>query len=159
MSGPGQVRGALLGQVNARVNRGGARPLGLGLELARVGRDVDGMLLQRCQWHDPQHSLVRGGQHDRRRDPVDMSSGPVHRRDAPTVSRRESREAVLRSRSGKVVSYAALVLEELGRDYRADGVAANVLQTRATAAVAKEASQRVGATRFQMARKDVAFCH
>ena len=88
-----------------------------------------------------------------------MSSDPVHRRHAPAVTRRQSREAVLRSRSGEVVSYAPLVLEELGRDHGADGVAADVCRSCATATIAKEASQRVRAARFQVAIKNVAFCH
>ena len=129
------------------------------LESARVGRDVDGMLLQCCEWHDLQHRLIGGGQHDGRRDAVAVSSGPVHRRNAPAVARRESGEAILRSRSGQVVADAALVLEELGRDDGADGVAPDILRSGAAAAVAKEPGHRVRATRLQFAAKDIAFCH
>lgn len=117
------------------------------------------MLLQRGEWHDLQHRLVGAGEHDRRRDALALSSGPVHGRDTPAVARHESGEAVLRSRSRKVVADTALILQELGRDDGAHGVAPDILQSGATAAVAEEPGQRVCATRFKLATKDVAFCH
>ena len=144
---------------NPQVRRGGCRRLRSGLERAQVLGHVDGVLLQRGQRDDAQHRLVGRGEHDRRRDPLGVGARPVGGRDAPAVAGDQAREAVRRHRRRQVVADGALVLEELGGDDRADGVAAQVLRAGAAAPVAVEAGHRVGAARLELAAEDVAFAH
>ena len=86
---------------------------GSAVEGARVGRDVDGMLLQPLASGTIfEHHLVSGGQHDRCRHTVVIGSGPVLRGDAPAITRDAVRGAVLRSRRREVVADAVLVIGE-----------------------------------------------
>ena len=71
----------------------------------------------------------------------------------------EPGEAELGPGRAEVVADPALVVEELGGDDRADGVAAPVLRSGAAASVPVEAGDGVGATRLQLAPEHVAFGH
>src|SRR5215207_4845437 len=131
----------------------------LWLERARVCRDVHGVLVKRCHRHDLQRRLVGGGKYDRRSHAVVVGPGPVCRGHAPAVARHQSGEAVLRPRRRQVVADAALVVQELGRDHRADGVTSKVLRAGAAAAITIEPGHRVGAARLQVGAEDIALCH
>ena len=101
----------------------------------------------------------RGRPARRRRPGAPRASGSRRR----TTGRRASRPGKRHSGRGRheVVADAALVLEELGRDDDADGVAAPVLRARRAVAVAVEAGHRVGAAGLELAAEHVAFprCH
>jgi hypothetical protein len=74
--------------------------------------------------HDLQDSLVGGRQNDRCRNAIAIGTSPVqcgHAR-SRSVTRYQSREAVLRPWRRQVVADAALLVEELRRDDRADRV-------------------------------------
>lgn len=130
-----------------------------GLERARVRRDVDRVLTQRLQRDDREDGLVRRLQHHRRSHPGVVGECPVRRGDAPAVTGHQAGEAVLRSWCRQVVADAALVLQELRGDYRADRVAAHVLRARSAAAVAVEPGQRVGSAPSQGPSEHVEFGH
>ncbi len=117
------------------------------------------MVPESCQWHDLQHSVVGGCQHDWRRNAVVIGSRPVRGGDTPAVARHESGEAVLRVRCREVVTDAALMVEKLSCDNSADGVAPEIVWGGAAAAIAEEPGQRVCATRFQLVTENVALCH
>src|SRR4051794_6813461 len=134
-------------------------PAGHALQRAGVVRNVDGKLSEHRQRHQLQDRFMGGRQDDRRRYGVVVGAGPVHCRDAPAVTGYQSREAVLRPWSGQVVADAALVVEELAGDHRADRVATWVLRAGTARAVAKEPGDRVDAARLQIATEHVALCH
>ena len=104
---------------------------------------------------------MRGGEEDRRGGAVLVGLEPSAGDDAPPVAGRQAGEAPLRTGRHEVVADAALVLEELGRDDDADGVAAPVLGPGRAVAVAVEAGQRVGAAGLELAAEHVPFpsCH
>jgi hypothetical protein len=56
----------------------------------------------------------------------------------------------------QIVADPSLMLEELGGDHRADGVAAEVLRPGGAAPVTVEAGDRVGAARFEFSPQYVA---
>src|SRR6201986_1612766 len=125
------------------------------LEGARVLGNVDTVLLERGQGNDLTCGLACGREHDWRREAALVGAQPVRRRDAPAVSRHETREAVLRHRRAQVVADAPLVLEELARHHRADGVAAPVLWAGVAAAVPVEAGKRVSSTWVKLAAQPI----
>src|ERR1700733_2482306 len=129
------------------------------LEGPRVLGNVDRVLLERGQGNDLKCALVGGREHDRRRETVLVGAQPVRRRDAPSVARHETREAVLRHRRAQVVADAPLVLEELTRHHRADGVAAPVLRSGVAAAVPVEAGERVSSTWLKLAAEHIPVSH
>src|ERR1700678_3241122 len=128
-------------------------------EGARVGRDVDRVLAQRGQRDDVQRALVRARQHDRRRAAILVGAKPVHGRHAPAVPRYQPGEAELRHGSGEVVADAPLVLEELARHHRADGVTPPVLGSGRAAAATVEPCQRVTSTGLKLAAQHVPVAH
>ena len=91
--------------------------------------------------------------------PSRCARSQLTRGDAPAIAGHEAGEAVQRHRRREVVADRALVLEELRRDDGADRVAAEVLGAGAAAAVAVEASQRVGPAGLELASEDVAIRH
>src|SRR3954452_15035165 len=114
------------------------------------------MLAQRLERYDVERALVRRGEDDVGRRAVAVGSQPVDRGHAPAVARLEAGEAVRGHGRAQVVADLALVLQELRRDDRAEGVAAAVVGPRAAAAVAVEARERVGSARLELAAEDVA---
>jgi hypothetical protein len=65
----------------------------------------------------------------------------------------------LRERGAQVVADTTLVLEELRGDHCADRVAAQVLETGATAPVPVEAGDRVGAAGHKLSTQNIAIGH
>src|ERR1700678_615189 len=128
-------------------------------EGARVGRDVDRVLAQRGQRDDLQRALVRARQDDRRRAAILVGAKPVHGRHAPAVPRYQPGEAELRHGSGEVVADTPLVLEELARHDRADGVTPPVLGSGRACAVTVEPSQRVTPTGLKLSAQHVPVAH
>src|SRR3984885_222559 len=128
-------------------------------EGARVGRDVDRVLAQSGQRDDVQCALVRARQDDGRRAAVLVGAKPVHGRHAPAVPRHQPGKAELRHGGGEVVADAPLMLEELARHHRADGVTSPVLGAGGTAAVTIEPCQRVTATGLKLAAQHVPVAH
>jgi catechol 2,3-dioxygenase-like lactoylglutathione lyase family enzyme len=126
---------------------------------ARVRGNVDRVLLERGERDDLKRALVGGGEHDRRGEAVLVGAQPVRRGDAPPVARDEAREAELRHRGDQVVADTPLVLEELARHHRANGMTAQVLRTRGAAAVPVEAGERVSSTRLKLAAEHIPFTH
>jgi hypothetical protein len=84
---------------------------------------------------------------------------PVHRGHTPAVTRREAGEAVLGHRRYQVVADSLLMLEELGRDHRADRMAPSVLGTGATAPVAVKAGEGVSSAGLELSTKHIAIGH
>ena len=132
---------------------------GSGLERPRVGRDVDGVLLESGERHDVERPLMGGRQHDVGRGAVEVGPKPVHGGDAPAVAGREPGKLELRHGSGEVVADATLVLEELGGHHRADRVAAPVLGPRLAAPVPVEPRHGVGAARLEVPANHIPVGH
>jgi hypothetical protein len=126
-----------------------------GLESPRVGRDIDGMFLKRTERDDLERSLMRGCKDDVGGGTVQMRLKPVGCGHAPPIARYEPREAILRHWRDQVVADALLVFEKLGGDNSADRVTAKVLGTGVTAAITKEAGNRVGAAGGERSAQDV----
>ena len=111
------------------------------------------MLPEHLQRHDLQDGLVGGGQDDGCSCTVVVGASPVHRCHAPAVAGRQSREAVLGPWRGQVVADAALVVQELGGDDRADGVTSQVFRAGPAAAVTEEPGDRIRTARLQVGAK------
>src|ERR1700722_18192911 len=94
-----------------------------------------------------------------RRGAIVMSPEPVRGGHAPPVSRHEPREPIRGYRRTQIVADTALVRQELFRHYGADRVTALVFRAASAAPVPVEASDRVGAARFQRAAEHVAIAH
>src|SRR5262249_43596707 len=69
------------------------------------------------------------------------------------------REAVLGPRSYQVVADLILMLEERGRDHRADRVAPEVLGTRATAPIPVKAGEGIKAAGLKLSSQHIAISH
>src|SRR4051794_19957480 len=117
------------------------------------------MLRERGQRHDVERARARRREHDERRRAVLVGAQPVGDRHAPAVAGHEAGEAEPQHRRREVVADAVLVLEELGRDDRADEMRSDAAGVRTAAAVAEEARHRVAAARLERPAEDVAFGH
>ena len=100
-----------------------------------------------------------GGQHDGRGDTVLVGVQPAHRDHAPAVAGLQTGEIVFRARGAQVIADGSLMLEEFRGHDGADGMATQILRTGATAAVAVEAGQWIGAALFQRPPKHVSIGH
>ena len=132
----------------------------LAAERPRIWGDVDGVLLKRSERNDLKRPCM-GGRTPARLGgrAVLMCPQPVQRRHAPAVAGREPREVVLRRRGGQVIADTTLVLEELGRDHRADRVAPPVLRTGTTAPVTVKTGEGVDAARLKFATEHITIGH
>ena len=128
-------------------------------ERSRIRGDVDGVFLERGERNDLKRPFMGGRQHYVGGRAVLVRPQPVHRGHAPAVAGREPREVVLRHRGDQVVADTALVLEERGRDHRADRVAPPVLRTGTTAPVTVKAGEGVDATRLKLATEHITIGH
>jgi hypothetical protein len=117
------------------------------------------VLLERRERDDLERPLIGGCQHYVGGRAVLVRAQPVHRGYAPAVAWDEPGEVVLRHRCDQVVADTTLVLEERGRDDRADRMAPAILWTAATAAVTIEAGERIDATRLELAAEHITFAH
>ena len=138
-----------------RCLRGGAQEgrsqaIGLtsGAEIARPGRDIDGMLLERGQRDDLQGPLVGGGQDHVSGGAVMVGPKPVDRSHAPSIAGHQAGKSELGHRGDQVVSDRTLVLQELGGHHRTDGVAAEVLRAGCATPVPVEPGQGFRAARL-----------
>ena len=136
-----------------------SRDSDLAPERSRIRGDVDRVLLERGQRNDLKRPLMGGRQHYVSGRAVLMRPQPVQRGHAPAVARREPRELVLRHWGDQVVADTTLVLEERGRDHRADRVAPPVLRTGTTAPVTVKAGEGVDAARLKLATEHIAIGH
>src|SRR5262249_59018875 len=100
-----------------------------------------------------------GGQHYVGGYPVLMSPQPVHRGHTPAVAGGEPGEAVLGPRSYQVVADLTLMLEERGRDHRADRMAPEVLGTRAAAPVPVKAGEGINPAGLKLSAQHIAIGH
>ena len=128
-------------------------------ERPRIRGDVDGVFLERGERHNFKRPFMGGRQHYVGGRAVLVRPQPVHRGHAPAVTGREPREVVLRHRGDEVVADTTLVLEERGRDHRADRVAPPVLRTGTTAPVAVKAGEGVDPTRLKLATEHITIGH
>lgn len=135
------------------------RPDSSSLELARVRRNVDSVLLEHFERNYVEGTFVCRGQHDGRRCSVLMREEPIPRRDAPAVAGHQTWETVLRHRADQIVPDAALVFEELGRDDSTDRVAVDVLGAGIAAPVAVPTRNGVEPARLEVTAKHIAFGH
>jgi hypothetical protein len=133
--------------------------LGLLVEGAEVGGDVDGVLLEDLQRHDLQRALMGRGEHHRGGGAVAVCPQPVRRGHAPPVPRDEAGEGELGHRRGEVVADAALVLEELRGYHRADRVAAEVFRPGVAAPVTVEAGEGIGSAWLKLAAEHISLTH
>jgi hypothetical protein len=128
-------------------------------EWSGVGRDVDGVLLERSERNDLEGTFMGGRQHDERGRAILVRPQPVQRGYAPAVAGHEPREAVLRHRGDQVIADATLVLEERGGNHRADRVATPVLRTGTTAPVTVKTGEGVDTTRLKLATENITIGH
>ena len=128
-------------------------------ERSWIRGDVDGVLLERGERDDIKRPFVGGRQHYVGGRAVLVRPPPVHRGHAPAVAGFEPREVVLRHRSDEVVADTTLVLEERGRDHRADRVAPPVLRTGTTAPVTVKAGEGLDAARLKLATEHITISH
>ena len=128
-------------------------------ERSRIRGDVDGVLLERSERNDLKRPFMGGRQHHVGGRAVLVRPQPVQRGHAPAVAGREPRELVLRHRGDQVIADTTLVLEERGRDHRADRVAPPVLRTGTTAPVTVKAGEGVDATRLKFATQHITVGH
>ena len=128
-------------------------------ERSRIRGDVDGVFLKRSERNDLKRPLMGGRQHHVGGRAILVRPQPVHRGHAPTVTGREPGEVVLRHRGDQVVADTTLVLEERGRDHRADRVAPPVLRTGTTAPVTVKAGEGGDATLLKLATKHITIGH
>ena len=128
-------------------------------ERSRIRGDVDGVLLERSERNDLKRPFMGGRQHYVGGRAVLVRPQPVHRGHAPAVAGREPREVVPRHRGDQVIADMTLVLEERGRDHRADRVAPPVLRTGTTAPVTVKAGERVDSTRLKLATEHITIAH
>src|SRR5690349_17106794 len=108
-------------------------------KLARISRNVRGVLLEDFQRDDLERGFVGGGEHNGAGRALEVGLQPADRDHAPPVSRGEAGELPLGVWRDQVVADVELMLEELAGDDRADRVAAGVLRAGGAAAVAVEA--------------------
>jgi hypothetical protein len=92
------------------------------VEIARPGWHINGMLPECVERHDFKRTFVRRGQNNECGCSVIMSPEPVTGSDAPAVTGRQPRKAVLRNWRAQVVAYGPLVLEKFVGDYGANGM-------------------------------------
>lgn len=128
-------------------------------ERSRIRGDVDGVFLERGERNDLKRPFMGGRQHYVSGRAVLMRPQPVHRGHAPAVAGREPREVVLRHGGDQVVADTTLVLEERGRDHRADRVSPRILRTGTTAPVTVKAGEGVDATRLKLATEHITIGH
>jgi len=128
-------------------------------ESSRIRGDGDGVFLERVERNDLKRPFMGGRQHYVGGRAVLVRPQPVHRGHAPAVAGREPREVVLRHGGDQVVADTTLVLEERGRDHRADRVAPAVLRTGTTAPVPVKAGEGVDATRLKLATEHITIGH
>jgi len=136
-----------------------SRDSDLAPERSRIRRHVDGVLLERGERNDLKRPLMGGRQHYIGGCAVLVRPQPVQRGHAPAITGREPREVVLRHRGDQVVADTTLVLEERGRDHRADRMAPPVLRTGTTAPVTVKAGEGVDAARLKLATEHIAIGH
>jgi len=120
-------------------------------------RDIYGIAAQDVEWHKVQHPLMGCGEHHRRGNAVAVGEQPVAGRNAPTVAGLQAGEPELRCGRRQVITDTALMVEELNRDNRTDGVTPPILNTGATGAVPKPSRERVVAAKLEFAADNVAF--
>ena len=99
------------------------------------------MPLQCVERDDGERFLVRGREHDRRRDAGFKSLPPRRGTYAPAIAGFQPGETVFRYRGDEVVALFARELEERPSDLRANHVQAVVLGARVAAPVAMEAGK------------------
>jgi hypothetical protein len=128
-------------------------------ERSRIRGDVDGVLLERSERNDLKRPFMGGRQHYVGGHAVLVRPQPVQRGHAPAIAGREPREVVLRHRGDQVIADMTLVLEERGRDHRADRMASPVLRTGTTAPVTVKAGEGIDATRLKLATEHITFGH
>ena len=117
------------------------------------------MLPERSERNDLKRPFMGGREHDVGGRAIFMRPQPVQRGYAPAVAGREAREVVLRDRGDQVIADTTLVLEERGRDHRADRVAPAILRTCVTATVTVKAGEGVDATRLKLATEHITIDH
>ena len=103
---------------------------------------VERVLLQRVERNHRQRFLVRGREHDRRRDAGLVGLTPGCRADTPAIAGFQARKVVLRCRRDEIVALLARELEKRARDLRADDVESEILGAGVATAVAVEAGAR-----------------
>lgn len=116
---------------------------------------VDGVMLEHRERDDLERSFVRRRQDDRRAGPIRVSAQPFGSGDAPSVTGSETREAVLRHRGRQVVADTALMIQELGGDDGAHGVATEIVGIRVARSISEPAGHRIDAAGLQLAAEDV----
>ncbi len=102
---------------------------------------------------------MRRGQDHKCRRPVAMRTEPICCGNAPPIARQKTWKTVLRRRSTQIVADGQLMLEKLGSDHRADGVASMVFESGLATPVAVEPRHGIGTARLQFSAYDVSIDH
>ncbi len=117
------------------------------------------MLAEGFQRNYFEGTLVRRGQDHKCRRPVAMRTEPISCGNAPPIARHKTWKTVLRHRSTQIVADGQLMLEKLGSDHRADGVASMVFECGLATPVAVEPRHGIGTARLQFSAYDVSIGH
>ena len=88
-----------------------------------------------------------------------MRTEPIFCGNAPPIARPKTWKTVLWHRSTQIVTDGQLMLEKLGSDHRADGVASMVFGSGLATPVAIEPRHGVGTARLQFSTYDVSIDH
>lgn len=121
-----------------------------------MGRHVDRITTQHLERHHVQHPFVSCGQNDRCGGAVTVGTQPIVGGDAPSVAGPQPGKCESRSRGRQVITDTALMLQELHRDDRTDGMASPILRAGATGAIPEPPGEWFGAAQLEFAAANVA---
>jgi hypothetical protein len=129
------------------------------VEVAWSGWNVNGVLAKGFQRNYFKGTLVRRGEDHKCRRPVAMRTEPICGGNAPPIARHKTWETVVWHRGAQIVADGQLMLEKLGSDHRADGVASMVFGSGLATPVTVEPRHGVGTARLQFSTYDVSIDH
>lgn len=117
------------------------------------------MFLEVGQGNDLQCSFVGRSQDYGGTDPGIMSTLPIRRGDTPPITRGQAGKVVHRHRRDQIVTYAALMIEELRSDHGTHSMAPQILGAGPAVAVAIEPGEGVGTTGLELCAEDIPVGH
>jgi hypothetical protein len=129
------------------------------VEVAWSGWNVNGVLAKGFQRNYFKGTLVRRGEDHECRRPVAMRTEPICGGNAPPIARHKTWETVVWHRGAQIVADGQLMLEKLGSDHRADGVASMVFGSGLATPVTVEPRHGVDTAWLQFSTYDVSIDH
>jgi hypothetical protein len=129
------------------------------LEIGWPGWYVNGVLAEGFQRNYFKGTLVRRGEDHKCRRSVVMRTEPIYCGNAPPIARHKTWKTVLWHRGTQIVADRHLMIEKLGSDHRADGVASMVFGSGLATPVTVEARHGISTARLQFSTYDVSIDH